>query len=596
MPGIQPVLFVRRLWQRSPWIVISVGVHVIAGGILALKVVGSGAQPVEQAPIAIVRPPRDPAPAFEPPPDEEIIERTNKASTDPVEIVDLEIPADLIDPTRERDYSKDLGFAEGGDSADLPPEISTSAGVGKGGYQSPHGPSPFGLPKPGSRRGGRPGDVPNTQTAVTERAVLEGLRWLARHQAPDGSWGTSAARELCVPGSGCVPEEHAAGTSYDTGLTGLALLAYLGAGYGHDSKSFFADTVLPRKHTTGEIVKRGLQWLVDQQRDDGSFGPGRTYMYNHALATMALCEAYGLSRHRYWREPAQRAVDYLVAAQRSNPSGSGGWGWRYAARQEIEQRRAAGELDDAEYAAELHDADTSVTTWCVMALKSAELAELKVPRASFDGALAFVRWVTPRESSASAGGNSTGRADNARYPGTVGYLDPSTAGQKVNGPSDHYRYHPAVMSALGMCARAFGEHDASDPFLEAAAKLIVKDLPEVSADKLSVDYYYWYYASLALNHFDGPHSPRKGQRYWKPWNEAMTRALLSLQDPTERSCSKGGWLVPDRWCHAGGPIYATATNVLTLEVYYRYENAFGAPRSTQPRKAAAAIEERIDEK
>ena len=32
----------------------------------------------------------------------------------------------------------------------------------------------------------------------------------------------------------------------------------------------------------------------------------------------------------------------------------------------------------------------------------------------------------------------------------------------------------------------------------------------------------------------------------------------------------------DRWGFAGGRVYATAINVLTLEVYYRYENVFGA--------------------
>ena len=57
----------------------------------------------------------------------------------------------------------------------------------------------------------------------------------------------------------------------------------------------------------------------------------------------------------------------------------------------------------------------------------------------------------------------------------------------------------------------------------------------------------------------------------------MIAALLALQDESKepKLCSGGGWLTPDRWCYAGGPVYATALNVLTLEVYYRYENAFG---------------------
>jgi len=63
------------------------------------------------------------------------------------------------------------------------------------------------------------------------------------------------------------------------------------------------------------------------------------------------------------------------------------------------------------------------------------------------------------------------------------------------------------------------------------------------------------------------------------------------QDQTERACSNGGWLVPDRWCYAGGPIYATALNVLTLEVYYRYANAFGASMAAKkPGKPDSKVE------
>jgi hypothetical protein len=58
----------------------------------------------------------------------------------------------------------------------------------------------------------------------------------------------------------------------------------------------------------------------------------------------------------------------------------------------------------------------------------------------------------------------------------------------------------------------------------------------------------------------------------------MESALLDLQDKNKERdmCSRGGWLVDDRWSHAGRALYNTAINVLTLEVYYRYENAFGA--------------------
>jgi hypothetical protein len=174
----------------------------------------------------------------------------------------------------------------------------------------------------------------------------------------------------------------------------------------------------------------------------------------------------------------------------------------------------------------------------------------------------------------------------------VGYLNPEMAGDTVSGVGDHYQYHPGVMSALGMLVRTFVRHDLSDPALELGAKYILRDLPVIDKEMLSVDYYYWYYATLALHQFDGPDSPREGQKgmYWKPWNEAMIETLLELQDESKERdiCSRGGWLAPDRWGMGhGGPIYATAISTLTLEVYYRYENAFGMAKTAKPVAAEA---------
>ena len=55
-------------------------------------------------------------------------------------------------------------------------------------------------------------------------------------------------------------------------------------------------------------------------------------------------------------------------------------------------------------------------------------------------------------------------------------------------------------------------------------------------------------------------------------DKAMVEAVLGLQDGAERACTRGGWIQSDRWgSYSGaGPLYDTALNVLTLEVYYRY--------------------------
>lgn len=559
-----PLLFVRHATRNSPWVVMSVLAHVIV--IVVVSVVYLKHQtPAKSDVIGLVsvspaRAIEEPIEPLEPP----VLVRTAIPPDGQVELTEFDstyIPTDVVpepleltkpigDPT-STDYSSDAGNLASG-----------PIGVGPGG--SPRGPTSAFPKRPGvsgKPPGGRP---PLGEPVKTEKAVLDGMRWLLRHQNPDGSWGADALRERCAGEHRCSDPSTEYLAQYNEGLTALALLCFLGDGMSHLSTNVvIVDPIRGEKHVAGEAIKKGLKWLVDRQNQDGSFSRDRPFMYNEALCTLALAEAYGLTRNRYWKEPAQKGVDFLQKAQRPNPSGEGLWGWRYQSRMEVEDYRKSAS-QNAAFEKELFDSDTSVTGWVVMALKSAQLSGLSVSPASLDGAMAFTHWVT---------------ADN----GLVGYIDPKGAGAIVTGHNDHFTYHPAAMSALGMCIRIFTQHDPSDPFYDLAARRIVADLPVVSRDRLSVDFYYWYYASLALNQLDGPDSPRRSGKYWGTWKKAMEDALLSLQDHTDRACTNGGWIVGDRWSYTGGPVYSTALNVLTLEVYYRYENAFrGFERARAP--------------
>jgi hypothetical protein len=539
--------------------VIAVALHVVLLSSLALVTL-TGKPPSENAEgTRLVIPKVPELPPVLPKDDE--IDRFAIPENKHIELVPTQI--DYL-PTMPADEHPDLHKEVG--SPDTPaaefelPGGSTTNGVGPGKPHRGKPGSPFGGPGTGSGGTRYPpggGRNPGPSKPIQD-SVLAGMVWLVRHQQPNGSWSPLGMSALCTRGSPCIPADASVSANYDEGLTGLALLVFLGAGQGHDSEVIVTDTAMGKQYRLGEVMTRGLKWLVERQHDDGSFSESG-FLYNEALATMAVCEAYELKPNNYLKHAARKAVDYLVRAQRRNPQDGTPWGWRYASAERIDADRAAGKLDDAQFAHEISEADLSATCWAVMALKSARMARIEVPEAAQRGGLAFAQSV-------------------ATDDGLAGYLTRDGAGQKVGGTGEQFAYHTGTMTALDMLTRTFVARDLADPFLELGAKQIVKDLPGVSKDKLSVDYYYWYYATLALNQFDGPDSPRKSGKYWTPWNDAMQNALLALQDKnTERDvCSRGGWLVDDRWSYAGHAIYNTAINTLTLEVYYRYANAFGA--------------------
>jgi hypothetical protein len=223
------------------------------------------------------------------------------------------------------------------------------------------------------------------------------------------------------------------------------------------------------------------------------------------------------------KDGAQRAVDFVVASQ--NP----GKGWRYSAKS--------------------GDNDTSVTAWCVMALKSAEAADLNFPKSAYEGALAWFKEVTE---------------ENGYY--RVGYTHKGTGKVFVPGKNEDFVDHPA-MSAAAVACRIFVQKDKREAAL-GAVSLLVADLPEWKEKK--IDTYYWYYASMACFQYDGPDGPM-----WKKWNEPMKNAIIPNQHVAKDGCKNGSWdSSGDRWGFEGGRVATTALCALTLETYYRYAPTF----------------------
>jgi len=188
-------------------------------------------------------------------------------------------------------------------------------------------------------------------TDASEKAVELALRWLAENQHPEGYWDASAhgSGKVRVDENG-VNRKHA-GRNADTGITALALLAFLGAGYTHEEGPY------------AKTVEKAIRWLIAQQRSDGFLGGNASHyakMYCHGMATYALAEAYSMQNDRTFdtrlRRPLRRAVKYILETQ--NPEDGG---WRYLKGQV---------------------SDMSMFGWQLMALKSAEIAGVSIPDSS----------------------------------------------------------------------------------------------------------------------------------------------------------------------------------------------------------------------
>jgi squalene cyclase len=136
-----------------------------------------------------------------------------------------------------------------------------------------------------------PGDL-KPQKALDNPALAEGLKWLASKQAEDGSWTLGSNK---IEG------------------TGLALLAFLGAGQTHRGG-------IAAGNPYTKNVDRALKFLLTKQTREGALD--KDDLIANAIAAAAIGEAYGLTSDPGVRGPARRAVNYIIDSQHDK----GGWG------------------------------------------------------------------------------------------------------------------------------------------------------------------------------------------------------------------------------------------------------------------------------
>lgn len=165
-----------------------------------------------------------------------------------------------------------------------------------------------------------------------EAIYTRGLEYLAKSQNAEGAWNDQSGTEPAV--------------------VGLCVAAFLAHG---------------EEPTTGpyaKTIRKGVDYILRRQNSgNGYIG---TTMYNHAFATKALAECYGVVDNPKIAPALKKAVELLLSSQKGNATG----GWRYQP--------------------DSQDADTTVTGCCMVALFAARNAGIAVPDEAFRRGLGFL--------------------------------------------------------------------------------------------------------------------------------------------------------------------------------------------------------------
>lgn len=432
--------------------------------------------------------------------------------TDQPVVTDLDVPVEEImteDPVEEeavepKGREEAVATAEAGGAAAF---MAIGAGGGAAGA--------FGSRKGGGKKRavGR-----NGGSRASESAVNAALMWFKKHQSQNGQWDVDGYMDNCQEQPKCEP-----GTSHttengdgDTACTAYATLCFLGAGYDHKTPGKFKDT-----------VARALDWLKEVQNPDGSFGKQKRN-YENGVCAMALCEAYAMTMDNSLKEPAQNAINNLLANQAKTDKYPYGVGWNYKAPAPNRN-------------------DSSVTGWCVMALKAAKSAGLDVG----DGWEGSKAWLEGSWKAANPGKdmNSMGSDSTSGFPYTWDAVTDAVKGSPNR-------------ACIGALCGVFLGYRPGDGMLDSLVNYIMqKDVPA----GYPCNTYYMYYNTLAVFQYGGQH--------WKDWNAQVRDMLVNAQHGNGTGCFNGSWDYEGTRFHGHetGRLLSTAYCCLSLEVYYRYE-------------------------
>ena len=331
--------------------------------------------------------------------------------------------------------------------------------------------------------------------------IEAGLEALSRRQSDLGEWFGG---------------EH--GHLDSVGRTGLALLAFLGEFHTPDEGAY--------KNT----VRQGLDYLKLKQRKDGCITGGDAgYSINHAIATYALAEAYGVTGSESYEDCAQRALNFISKCRNS----SGAWG----------------------ISSGVAEPDLLVTSWSAMALRSGEDSGLGIPDDSWSKLEAWLATIVDL---------TTARVDfgSKEKPRTrVGHF-----------VDDFFGRHPESLTAVAAIARTrTGATIEDDEVLLAMTERVLQHPPGVGSSLGPPDLDFLFFGALAMNDI--------GSSAWQPWRESLDgsvlQAMIRLRGRGTVNFFRNRRGSKD--LESADPA-ALAMLTLCMQFSYRYGQSFEAPR------------------
>lgn len=272
-----------------------------------------------------------------------------------------------------------------------------------------------------------------------DESIEKALAFLAQNQDREGAWSAGYRGK-------------------NPAISALAVMAFLSSGH------------IPGEGKYGEIVKKGVDYVLRQQAPNGLIASeGHYEMYQHGICTLMLAEIVGMTQGKQADEvkgKLEKAVQIILKGQRKSGYHKGGW--RY---------RVQGD-----------DGDISVTGWQLMALRAAKNVGCDVPPQAIADAVEFIK--------------------KCHDPGTGGY-------RYLPGAQLTLACTGTSILALELCGK---EYHRSETSLKAGAFILKNELSRMRAH-----YYYGvYYCSQAMFQL--------GDNYWNSFREKLHEQLFNAQN------------------------------------------------------------------